>query len=83
MELTAIAAAVHRRRQPARRRRRVIGPVLGGVPARRRADRPDVYGVSQFVQQILTGAILLAAVGYDRLLLVRRRAGSARPADPA
>jgi ribose/xylose/arabinose/galactoside ABC-type transport system permease subunit len=28
--------------------------------------------VSQYLQQIITGAILLAAVGYDRLLLLRR-----------
>ena len=33
-----------------------------------------MLGVSQFVQQILTGVILLAAIVYDRLLLMRRRA---------
>jgi ribose transport system permease protein len=32
-----------------------------------------VLGVSQFVQQILTGAILLAAISCDRLLVLRRR----------
>jgi ABC-type xylose transport system permease subunit len=30
-------------------------------------------GVPQFVQQIITGAILLAAVGYDRLMAQRRQ----------
>jgi ribose transport system permease protein len=30
-------------------------------------------GVPQFVQQVLTGVILLAAVGYDRLLSLRRQ----------
>ena len=32
-----------------------------------------LQGVPQFVQQIITGLILLAAVSYDRLLLVRRQ----------
>jgi ribose transport system permease protein len=31
-----------------------------------------LYGISQFVQQILTGAILLAAVAHARWLASRR-----------
>ena len=31
-----------------------------------------LLGISQYVQQVITGLILLAAVGYDRLLLIRR-----------
>ena len=37
-----------------------------------------LIGISQFVQQILTGAILLGAVGYDRLLALRGAASAAR-----
>jgi hypothetical protein len=36
-------------------------------------DGLTLLGVSQFVQQILTGVILLAAVGSDRLIYVRRQ----------
>jgi ribose transport system permease protein len=43
-----------------------------------------LLGVPQFVQQIITGIILLAAVGYDRLLAQRRlgRLGTALSRSP-
>ena len=42
----------------------LLGAVLLGL---------TLEGVPQFVQQITTGVVLLAAVGYDRLLLLRRQ----------
>jgi ribose/xylose/arabinose/galactoside ABC-type transport system permease subunit len=64
MELTAIAAAVLGGVSLAGGVGSMLGPMLGAL---------TLQGVPQFVQQILTGAILLAAIGYDRLLLLRRR----------
>ena len=42
----------------------MLGAVLLGL---------TLLGVPQFVQQIITGLILLLAVGYDRMLALRRQ----------
>jgi len=76
MELTAIAAAVIGGVSLAGGVGSVIGPVIGAFLLGAVLLGLTLMGISQFVQQILTGMILLAAVGYDRLMLLnaRRRA---------
>lgn len=72
MELTAIAAAVIGGVSLQGGIGSVWGPVLGAFFLGVVLIGLTLLGVSQFVQQILTGAILLAAVCNDRLLVLRR-----------
>lgn len=72
MELTAIAAAVIGGVSLQGGIGSVWGPVLGAFFLGVVLIGLTLLGVSQFVQQILTGAILLAAVCNDRLLVMRR-----------
>ncbi len=73
MELTAIAAAVIGGVSLAGGIGSMFGPVIGAFLLGAVLLGLTLLGVSQFVQQIITGVILLAAVGYDRLLLLRRQ----------
>jgi ribose/xylose/arabinose/galactoside ABC-type transport system permease subunit len=73
MELTAIAAAVVGGVSLSGGIGSSIGPALGAFLLGAVLIGLTVSGVSQFVQQILTGVILLAAISYDRLLAVRRK----------
>jgi ribose/xylose/arabinose/galactoside ABC-type transport system permease subunit len=73
MELTAIAAAVLGGVSLAGGVGSMFGPMVGAFLLGAVLLGLTLQGVPQFVQQILTGVILLAAVGYDRLLLLRRR----------
>ena len=73
MELSAIAAAVIGGVSLAGGTGSVFGPALGAFLLGVVLLGLTLQGVSQYVQQIITGAILLAAVGYDRLLVVRRQ----------
>jgi ribose/xylose/arabinose/galactoside ABC-type transport system permease subunit len=72
MELSAIAAAVIGGVSLAGGIGSMFGPALGAFLLGAVLLGLTLLGVQQFVQQIITGLILLAAVGYDRLLLVRR-----------
>ncbi len=72
MELSAIAAAVIGGVSLAGGIGSVFGPALGAFFLGAVLLGLTLLGVQQFVQQIITGLILLAAVGYDRLLFVRR-----------
>jgi ribose/xylose/arabinose/galactoside ABC-type transport system permease subunit len=84
MELTAIAAAVIGGVSLQGGIGTVWGPVLGAFFLGVVLIGLTLLGVSQFVQQILTGAILLAAICNDRLLAVRRdRQRAAHLAQPA
>lgn len=74
MELTAIAAAVLGGVSLAGGVGALIGPAVAAFLLGAVLIGLTVLGVSQFVQQILTGAILLGAITYDRLLVVRRHA---------
>lgn len=73
MELTAIAAAVIGGVSLAGGIGSMFGPAIGAFLLGAILIGLTLQGVPQFVQQIITGLILLAAVGYDRLLLVRRQ----------
>ena len=73
MELTAIAAAVIGGVSLQGGVGSVLGPVIGAFLLGVVLIGLTLLGVSQFVQQILTGFILLAAIGYDRLLAVSRQ----------
>lgn len=73
MELTAIAAAVIGGVSLAGGVGTMFGPVIGAFLLGVVLLGLTLQGVPQFVQQIITGAILLAAVGYDRLLALRRQ----------
>lgn len=73
MELTAIAAAVIGGVSLAGGIGSVIGPAIGAFLLGTILIGLTLLGVSQFVQQILTGLILLAAIAYDRLQVLRRR----------
>jgi ribose/xylose/arabinose/galactoside ABC-type transport system permease subunit len=72
MELTAIAAAVIGGVSLAGGIGSTIGPAVGAFLLGAVLLGLTLMGVPQFVQQIITGGILLAAVGYDRLLVLRR-----------
>jgi ribose/xylose/arabinose/galactoside ABC-type transport system permease subunit len=74
MELTAIAAAVMGGVSLAGGVGGLVGPAIAAFLLGVVLIGLTVMGVPQFVQQVLTGAILLVAISYDRLLLVRRRA---------
>ena len=65
MELTAIAAAVIGGTRLQGGKGNVLGPVLGAFLLGVILVGLTLMGISQFVQQMLTGGILLAAVGYD------------------
>ncbi len=73
MELTAIAAAVIGGVSLAGGVGSVFGPVIGAFLLGAVLLGLTLMGISQFVQQILTGVILLAAVGYDRLMVLNAR----------
>ena len=68
MELTAIAAAVIGGVSLQGGIGSVCGPTIGAFLLGVVLIGLTLLGVSQFVQQILTGAILLAAICYDRFL---------------
>jgi ribose/xylose/arabinose/galactoside ABC-type transport system permease subunit len=72
MELTAIAAAVIGGVSLAGGTGSMFGPALGAFLLGVILLGLTLMGVQQFVQQIITGLILLAAVGYDRALVLRR-----------
>jgi ribose/xylose/arabinose/galactoside ABC-type transport system permease subunit len=73
MELNAIAAAVIGGVSLAGGVGAMFGPALGAFLLGAILIGLTLQGVPQFVQQVITGVILLAAVGYDRLLFVRRQ----------
>ncbi len=73
MELTAIAAAVSGGVSLSGGVGSMFGPALGAFLLGAVLLGLTLMGVPQFVQQVLTGVILLAAVGYDRLLALRRQ----------
>ncbi len=73
MELTAIAAAVIGGVSLQGGVGSVFGPAIGAFLLGVVLVGLTLLGVSQFVQQILTGAILLAAICYDRFLVIRRQ----------
>lgn len=73
MELTAIAAAVIGGVSLAGGIGSVFGPALGAFMLGAVLLGLTLLDVPQFVQQIITGLILLLAVGYDRLLALRRQ----------
>lgn len=73
MELTAIAAAVIGGVSLAGGIGSLPGPAIGAFLLGAILIGLTLLGVSQFVQQILTGAILLAAISYDRVMVVRRK----------
>jgi ribose/xylose/arabinose/galactoside ABC-type transport system permease subunit len=77
MELTAIAAAVIGGVSLQGGIGSVTGPTIGAFLLGVVLIGLTLLGVSQFVQQILTGAILLAAVCYDRFLVIRRQSRQA------
>lgn len=83
MELTAIAAAVIGGVSLAGGVGAMFGPALGAFLLGAILIGLTLQGVPQFVQQIITGAILLAAVGYDRLLSVRRQRRLSAPSATA
>ncbi len=72
MELSAIAAAVIGGVSLAGGIGSMFGPALGAFLLGAVLLGLTLLGVQQFVQQIITGLILLAAVGYDRLLFLQR-----------
>ena len=73
MELTTIAAAVIGGVSLTGGIGTMFGPAVGAFLLGAILVGLTLQGVPQFVQQIITGGILLAAVGYDRLLLVQRK----------
>ena len=77
MELTAIAAAVIGGVSLQGGVGSVVGPTIGAFLLGVVLIGLTLLGVSQFVQQILTGAILLAAICYDRFLVIRRQSRQA------
>lgn len=84
MELTAIAAAVIGGVSLQGGRGTLFGPAIGAFLLGVMLLGLTLLSVSQFVQQILTGVILLAAVGSDRLIhLHRQRQLSTRLASAA
>ena len=73
MELTAIASAVIGGVSLTGGVGSMFGPAVGAFLLGAVLLGLTLEGVPQFVQQITTGVVLLAAVGYDRLLLLRRK----------
>ena len=74
MELTTIAAAVIGGVSLAGGTGSMFGPLIGAFLLGGILLGLTLLGVSQFVQQIITGVILLAAVSNDRLLVHRAAA---------
>jgi ribose/xylose/arabinose/galactoside ABC-type transport system permease subunit len=72
LELTTIAAAVIGGVSLTGGIGSMFGPALGAFLLGTILLGLTLQGVPQFVQQIITGLILLAAIGYDRILAVRR-----------
>jgi len=68
MELTAIAAAVIGGVSLAGGIGSMLGPALGAFLLGAVLLGLTLLGIQQFVQQVITGLILLGSVGYDRLL---------------
>jgi ribose/xylose/arabinose/galactoside ABC-type transport system permease subunit len=73
MELTTIAAAVIGGVSLAGGVGSMFGPAVGAYLLGAILLGLTLQNVPQFVQQVITGAILLAAVGYDRLTVYRRQ----------
>jgi ribose/xylose/arabinose/galactoside ABC-type transport system permease subunit len=73
LELTTIAAAVIGGVSLAGGTGSMFGPALGAFLLGIILLGLTLQGVPQFVQQIITGLILLAAIGYDRLMAMRRQ----------
>jgi ribose/xylose/arabinose/galactoside ABC-type transport system permease subunit len=73
MELSAIAAAVIGGASLAGGIGSVSGPAVGAFLLGAVLLGLTLLNVSQYWQQIITGLIVLAAVGYDRVLLLRRQ----------
>lgn len=73
MELTTIAAAVIGGVSLAGGTGSMFGPLIGAFLMGGILLGLTLLGISQFVQQIITGVILLAAISNDRLLAIRRR----------
>lgn len=73
MELTTIAAAVIGGVSLAGGTGSMFGPLIGAFLMGGILLGLTLLGISQFVQQIITGVILLAAISNDRLLAFRRR----------
>lgn len=73
MELTAIAAAVIGGVSLSGGIGSAWGPVIGAFLLGVILIGLTLMGVPQFVQQILTGGVLLAAIVHDRFLVVRRQ----------
>ncbi|TBW40861.1 ABC transporter permease [Siculibacillus lacustris] len=73
MEMSAIAAAVIGGVSLSGGIGSLYGPVIGAFLLGTILIGLTLLGISQFVQQILTGGILLAAVAYDRVLFLRRQ----------
>jgi ribose/xylose/arabinose/galactoside ABC-type transport system permease subunit len=73
MELSAIAAAVIGGVSLAGGVGSVFGPAVGAFLLGAVLLGLTLLNVSQYWQQIITGLIVLAAVGYDRILLLRRQ----------
>ena len=73
MELTAISSAVIGGVSLQGGTGTVFGPAVGAFLLGAILLGLTLLGVSQFMQQILTGVILLAAVGFDRLIHMRRQ----------
>lgn len=73
MEMSAIAAAVIGGVSLSGGIGGLAGPVIGTFLLGMVLIGLTLLGISQFVQQILTGVILLIAVGHDRFLAVRRQ----------
>ncbi|MCV6577274.1 MAG: ABC transporter permease [Cohaesibacter sp.] len=74
MELTAIAAAIIGGIGLQGGTGGVMGPVFGAFLLGIILIGLTLMGTSQFYQQILTGVILIAAVGYDRFVANKRAA---------
>lgn len=74
MELTAIAAAVIGGIGLKGGTGGILGPIFGAFLLGIILIGLTLLGTSQFYQQILTGTILIAAVGYDRFISARSAA---------
>lgn len=81
MELTAIAAAVIGGVSLQGGTGSAWGPVVGAFLLGVILIGLTLLGISQFVQQILTGGVLLAAIAHDRFMVLRRRRLSLQPAE--
>jgi ribose/xylose/arabinose/galactoside ABC-type transport system permease subunit len=83
MELTAVSAAVIGGVSLQGGVGTASGPALGAFFLGIILIGLTLAGLSQFVQQVVTGAILIGAVGYDRFMSQRRRRLAERLQDSA